>query len=671
MHLEKRGDYTVTPVETTLYTLTAGTDESVATKELTVTVLDGGGTPPGACSDPVNIPDEGLKVQINRELGASREADADISCADLASLSELNLSDGGVEGITPGIMQLEGLQYAVNLERLEIETRGMISNTGLFKDMEIISSLKKLRYFATDQPLENVKFLSGATSLEQFITTYWLSGGSHMFETLDGLETLSELRVLDLTSAGDFGQCPVLGFGKIADISALSNLTKLEILNLAANDVSDLTPLLENEGLGTGDIINLVGNPLAAAPGTANRQAIEALVALGAEVEFEKPEDCVGETIIEGRVTVTTQAELDNLRGVTEITETLIISTEAETLDFSPLERLRVVGGEYSGISVAGNPNLTSISGFSSLERSLITISGNENLRTVAGFGRLREAIGPGGFYITSNPELLSLPDFDALEKSFTISIADNPKLTALPNFANLASVRVDSSGISINIKNNDALTDLSGFNSLSGGLVLYITDNDALTNLSGFSDLINASELVLRDNVSLETISGFRSLARAKNLRLFTMPALTDISGFDALEEVSLYFSISGIGVGDYSVFDGATLNILLIDELGAVELSGFNNAAVDRLLISSNPELEVISGFDALTPGLTIDISANNALTAISGFADIPANPGLNLVISENASFDCSAQPQSELSFLPARTSVGNLVDCPVKTP
>ena len=70
-----------------------------------------------------------------------------------------------------------------------------------------------------------------------------------MFETLDGLETLSELRVLDLTSAGDFGQCPVLGFGKIADISALSNLTKLEILNLAANDVSDLTPLLENEGL--------------------------------------------------------------------------------------------------------------------------------------------------------------------------------------------------------------------------------------------------------------------------------------------------------------------------------------------------------------------------------------------------------------------------------------
>ena len=64
----------------------------------------------------------------------------------------------------------------------------------------------------------------------------------------------------------------------------------------------------------------------------------------------------------------------------------LFISTEAETLDFSPLERLRVVGGEYSGISVAGNPNLTSISGFSSLERSLITISGNENLRTVAGF---------------------------------------------------------------------------------------------------------------------------------------------------------------------------------------------------------------------------------------------------------------------------------------------
>ena len=39
-------------------------------------------------------------------------------------------------------------------------------------------------------------------------------------------------------------------------------MTKLTLLNLTNNQVSDILPLKENKGLGTGAVIYLQGNPL-------------------------------------------------------------------------------------------------------------------------------------------------------------------------------------------------------------------------------------------------------------------------------------------------------------------------------------------------------------------------------------------------------------------------
>jgi len=54
----------------------------------------------------------------------------------------------------------------------------------------------------------------------------------------------------------------VLGGNQISDLSTLSNLTNLKGLVLGGNQISDLSPLVENSGLGAGDLVDFSGNPL-------------------------------------------------------------------------------------------------------------------------------------------------------------------------------------------------------------------------------------------------------------------------------------------------------------------------------------------------------------------------------------------------------------------------
>ncbi|MFB0567010.1 MAG: hypothetical protein ACETVM_00285 [Candidatus Bathyarchaeia archaeon] len=48
----------------------------------------------------------------------------------------------------------------------------------------------------------------------------------------------------------------------ISDISLLSNFTSLTYLNLWSNQISDIFPLVDNEGLSVGDFVDLCLNPL-------------------------------------------------------------------------------------------------------------------------------------------------------------------------------------------------------------------------------------------------------------------------------------------------------------------------------------------------------------------------------------------------------------------------
>ena len=48
----------------------------------------------------------------------------------------------------------------------------------------------------------------------------------------------------------------------ISDISALAGLNNLEHLELQGNNISDISPLVENSGLSRGDVVWLDNNPL-------------------------------------------------------------------------------------------------------------------------------------------------------------------------------------------------------------------------------------------------------------------------------------------------------------------------------------------------------------------------------------------------------------------------
>ena len=79
------------------------------------------------------------------------------------------------------------------------------------------------------------------------------AGGLINSNSISDLSPLS--RLTNLTSL-------ILWQNSISDISPLANLTNLTHLDLGGNSISDISPLVTNAGLGSGDVVDVRGNPL-------------------------------------------------------------------------------------------------------------------------------------------------------------------------------------------------------------------------------------------------------------------------------------------------------------------------------------------------------------------------------------------------------------------------
>ena len=254
---------------------------------------------------------------------------------------------------------------------------------------------------------------------------------------------------------------------------------------------------------------------------------------------------CGPDGVVEGFVTVVTQADLDVLAGCTRIDGSFIVNTDAQTLDFSPLDSLRVITGDFkladpSAYPLFGqegevvNPNLTAVSGFNNLESV-------------------------GGWYLIDNPELTTLSGFEKLRSAaFETSafyVIDNPLLTSLPEFNGLRSVVGD-----FWIFGNDALSSVSGFGALE--TVATYVDPTGGTILARFD---------IRNNASLSSISGFEKLNRVEGLFFFILqnPSLTSVSGFTSLTSIDSELSaISDNPAFDCSAPPQSLLPFLPVDE-------------------------------------------------------------------------------------------------------
>ena len=285
----------------------------------------------------IHFPDKKLEKAMKERLGLDR----DIQESDMLSLVSIDLSSAG-------ITNLSGLEKAVNLEDLSLWDNNIkdlsplgglthlmsldldgnpitdlkpltglsnlfalfLSNTGI-KDFSSLNNLSGLMYLTlSNNGIGSIPDLSGLKSLEI------LELSSNNITSLKGLEGLSNLMMLTIESnpvsdfsalskmkllfldasytdmqnlkwAADLTQLEGLAVAgnNLSDISPLKNLKNLSMLMANDNQISDIGVLLELERLEYVTLFNNEGLDLS--DGSEAMKVIEQLLAKGVFVEYE------------------------------------------------------------------------------------------------------------------------------------------------------------------------------------------------------------------------------------------------------------------------------------------------------------------------------------------------------------------------------------------------
>ncbi|MFA5308769.1 MAG: leucine-rich repeat domain-containing protein [Dehalococcoidales bacterium] len=173
--------------------------------------------------------------------------------ARLTNLRRLQLSYNQVSDLSPlkDLTELRFLRLNNNLISDTVFLAGLSNIDELYLSNNHISDLTPLVQLTKLDFLDlngnQISDLSPLAKSSRF-TSLWLN--DNKITNISSLKNLVNLRYLRL------------GGNQINDISALSRLTNLTYLGLYHNQIMDVTPLVANDGLGTGDRIILAGNPL-------------------------------------------------------------------------------------------------------------------------------------------------------------------------------------------------------------------------------------------------------------------------------------------------------------------------------------------------------------------------------------------------------------------------
>ena len=280
-----------------------------------------------AMAQVVDIPDPNLRAAIEAELG--KALGAPITLDEMATLT-------GFAARNANISDLTGLEHATNLRSLGLDgeivgdTRsnsnsvsdlsplvGLTDLTELWiggnaiSDLSPLAGLTHLTWLTLeDNSISDISALAGLINLTKLnldnntITDISVLAGltqltrlrlrtnrSSDVSPLAGLINLTELH---LGGNGISNISPLAGLtnlrtlylwgNTISDLSALEDLTNLTWLRLGHSGISDLSPLIANTGLGSGDTVDVRGNPLNY---TSIKTHIPTLQSRGVTVEFD------------------------------------------------------------------------------------------------------------------------------------------------------------------------------------------------------------------------------------------------------------------------------------------------------------------------------------------------------------------------------------------------
>ena len=236
--------------------------------------------------------------------------------------------------------------------------------------------------------------------------------------------------------------------------------------------------------------------------------------------------DC---TEIQGvlRIKESYSGDITNLNGLSQITKVKYL----RILDNAALT------------SLEGLNNITSLTdGISSGQLYIINNSSLQNLNALANLQEVSSDI-----RILENPLLTSIEGLHNISirtSGLRISIEDNPSLSNILGLEGIIVAR------SLNISNNDLLTNLNGINNLTeltGGL--GIIQNQNLINLEGLNNLIYVGEqgVFIYGNPSLETLNGLENLITIGDGYFSNNPALINIEALGNLTSSANAFGIAG----------------------------------------------------------------------------------------------------------------------------
>lgn len=198
------------------------------------------------CTNPPHIPDTALKRQMEVRWGSP------LTCELMAKQTRLF-------ALGQGIKDLTGLQYAYNLEKLNISSNPLgAQGNDVLAPLSSLKKLTELEIHSAGLRSEQLAPLTAITSLG------WLSLHSNALEDIESLRDANFPQMHSLW----------LYLNKIEDISPLATLTSLQHLPLNNNKIEDISPLQNLSQLQT---LNLGDNPLASIDALGSLSQLEEL----------------------------------------------------------------------------------------------------------------------------------------------------------------------------------------------------------------------------------------------------------------------------------------------------------------------------------------------------------------------------------------------------------
>ena len=577
---------------------------------------------PGAVQT-VNIPDPNLRAKVEAALG--KASGGPITSAEMANL-------GGISGDGSNISDLTGLEYGNNMTNLWLwgnnisdisPLAGLANLTRLDLNSNSISDISPLAGLTNLTRLDlNSNSISDISAVAGLTNLTWLELYNNNISDISALAGLTNLTYLALRR------------NNISDISAVAGLTNLRSLGLD-NNISDLSPLVANTGLGSGDIVNVTNNPLSA---VSINTHIPTLRGRGVNVAFDAPAPV---NIPDPNLRAKVEAALGKASGVTitpaeMATLTQLHAREANISDLTGLEHatnlteLYLDNNSISDISpLAGLINLTVL---------YLNHNSISDISPLAGLTNLTE------LYLDNN-SISDISPLAGLTKLAWLNLDNNSisDISPLAGLTNLWRLNLDNNSISdISPLVSNTGLDIMNLVYVRGNPLNAAAFDTHIPTLQGrrvwvYFDAVSAVTIPdpnLRAKV--ETALGKASGATITTDEMATLTRLdasqANISDLTGLEHATnlTYLRLFGNSISDISAVAGLTkLTVLDLSDNSISDISAVAGLTKLEWLHLQSNNISDISAVAGLTKLISLNLVENNIL-------DISALVGLTNLIN-----------------------------------